>query len=134
MTLRSKVLYESDLFLTGTTTNILGFVLCQTTAQALSIAGVTNDPPTAEDPNTSFPIRVTGTKKFGITARHIVIGRLAGASPNQYREYRRIPIFTSVYFDNALSEFAASVEYESLTDWFIVGGIAERYRLNLSAS
>jgi hypothetical protein len=124
-----SVLYTTDLISNDGETAIIGIVRCSSQAALLTINGDPNAPETGTPANSQFPIRVSGTRKFGITARHIVIYRVAGADPNFYRVYRRIPVFTTTFFANALSAFAPSVSYEGLEDWILVGGQNERYHL-----
>jgi hypothetical protein len=134
MVTKAKALYETNLFLPGGTDPLVGYVTVQAAAESLVIGSTTNAPPTTEEANTTQPIRVSGTKKYGITARHIVIARIGGTTGSTFREYRRIVIFTTALFETALSDLGLSVSYEGLDDWFIVGGQNERYRLNLSGS
>lgn len=134
MVIKTKALYETNLFATTGTDPLVGFVLVQAASESLVIGSTTNAPPTTAEANTTQPIRVSGTKKYGITARHIVIARIAGTTGSTFRTYRRIVIFTPVLFETSLSDLGLSVSYEGLDDWFIVGGQNERYRLNLSGS
>lgn len=133
MAFKTTVLYQSNLTLPGSEDSLVGYVICSSQAELLTVVGVPNVPPEGAEPNTSIPVRVSGTRKYGITARHIVISRIAGTAPDQYRVYRRIPIFDPTFFSSILSEFAETVEYESLSDWTVVGGQAERYHLLLGA-
>jgi len=133
MTLQQFNLYETNLFAPDGTTHLVSHVRTSANAKLLSIEGDTNDPPTEVDPTTTVPIRVSGTRKYGVTARHLVLSRLVGSSPNQYRIYRKVVIFTNDYFVQALSKLGQTVEYETFDDWAIVGGIQERYHLTLGA-
>ena len=133
MAFKTTVIYQSNLTLPGSEDSLVGFVVCSSQAELLTVEGVPNAPPEGATPNISIPIRVSSTRKYGITARHIVIARIAGTSTDQYRVYRRIPIFDPTFFSSILSEFAGTVEFESLSDWVIVGGQSERYHLLLGA-
>ena len=129
MGIKTRELYQTDLFLEDGATAMFGRIFVSSSVPLLSVEGSTNDVPSEGTANILFPIRVSGTKKFGITARHLVIARLQGASPTQSRVYRRIPVFTKAFFDTAMSTIGAPVVYESLSDWFLIGGVQERYRL-----
>jgi hypothetical protein len=132
MALNAEVKYQANLSLfTDSATPIVGLVRTSVLATGLDVGGVTNSE-TELDQNTSVPIRVSGTKKYGIIARHIVLYRLAGTSPNQFREYRKVVIFTPDTFVIMLSTPPTSIDYEGITDWILVGGQHERYHLAYS--
>ena len=133
MAILTNVKYESNLVIPGDTDEVISVVRCSPLATGLTVGDYTNTPPSG-DVNSSDVIRISGTRKLGITARHLVIYRLAGASPNQYREYRRVPIFQISNFNAILSNPPGTITYQSLDDWILVGGLHERYHLTFAGA
>jgi hypothetical protein len=120
--------YQTNLELPDLSTEIIGRIRVLSQVTSLVVGSVTNTEP-AGDQNSVFPIRQYHIKRFGIAARYITIYRLQGDSPNQFREYRRIPILDPNLYIAAISQIAATISYEGQTDWIMVGGTPERARL-----
>lgn len=133
MAILTNVKYESNLVLPGDTDEVISVVRCSPAATALTVGDYTNTPPSG-DVNSSDIIRISGTRKLGITARHLVIYRIAGTAPTQFREYRRVPIFQVSNFNAILSNPPGTITYQSLDDWILVGGLHERYHLFFSGA
>lgn len=129
-----NVLYQTDLLTPDAGAKLVSYVRVDPQSENLSIGGQTNDPPTSVDQTTTLPIRVTAGRRYGITARHVVISRLGGSSPNQYKIYRKIVVFDPDIYQGYLSQIASSITYEGLSDWILVSGINEKYRLNFGAA
>ncbi len=125
MTIYPLYKYESNLFVTSAADPIIGLIRLNPAASVISVESATNVEPDG-DANTTEPIRATGTKNYGITARHIVISRLVDGQ----RVYRKIPILTPDFFIDILSTAAPSITFEGASDWILVGGMGERYRLH----
>jgi len=134
MAIKENVLYKTNLFAPDGSTPLVSYVRVDPQALTLQISDQTNDAPQSVDQSTTLPIRVTAGRRYGITARHVVISRLAGSSPNQYKVYRKIVVFDPDIYQQYLSLIASSISYESQTDWILVGGINEKYRLNYGAA
>jgi len=132
MTIKSLYIYESNLYLPDTSTALIGAVRTLTTATELTIGGTANAEATEEEPNTTVPIRVSGTRKYGITARHIIIGKVQGTSPTQYVQYRKVVVFQIALFAEFLSSVDETVTFEGTSGWYVVGGSQERYHLTLA--
>jgi hypothetical protein len=120
--------YQSELVPTGETDPRIGLLKVGINVDSLTIATIANTSP-AGVPNTSIPIRVSGTRKFGITARHVIISRLETIGAGTIRVYRRIPVFDPVVFTEYLGSLSPAISYESQTDWVLVGAKNEAYRL-----
>jgi hypothetical protein len=132
MTLKSLYIYETNLYIPDSTTKYAGAVRTLTGATALVIGGTANAEATEAEPNTFIPIRVSGTRKYGITARHIIIGKVLGATPNQYVQYRKVVIFQIDLFAQFLSSIDDTITYDGTSGWYLVGGSQERYHLTLA--
>lgn len=91
-----------------------------------SFGGTTNDQ-TAEEP-TSYPtpVRLPGHKRrYGITARYVVIERTIGTGSTAFKIQRIIPILTKVLFETIVPGIAIS--YQSQDDWVFVSRFAENH-------
>lgn len=129
MVLFSNVLYESNLTIPDGTAPVAGPIRVNPQALLLTVSGVSNSAPEEVDQTTSIPIRVVGTKKYGIIARHLVLARIVTSGTVSSRVYRRVPIFNPAFFVTALSTFSAEITYEGQSDWYLAGGEGERYHL-----
>jgi hypothetical protein len=129
MTIYPLYKYESNLFVTSAADPIIGLIRLNPAASVMSVESATNIEPDGAA-NTTEPIRATRTKFYGITARHIVISRIVDGQ----RVYRKIPILTPDFFIDILSTAAPSITYEGASNWILVGGMGERYRLHYAAS
>lgn len=114
------VAYQSDLYVTDSTLNYGFLVRIQSKVLTLEVNSIINAAPDAELVE-QLPIylRTSGGKnRFGGIARRLVISRLQGTSPTQFRIYRTIPILTSAII-TAINENPLSVviSYEGETDW-----------------
>ena len=125
--------YQTDVDVPDLSGPYIGRIRVLGQVTSLTIGSTTNDEPTA-DQNTTIPIRQHHIKRYGISARYVTIYRLQGDAPNQFREYRRIPILDPTKYVDMISQIAATIEYESQTDWILVGGTPERDRLLYGAS
>jgi hypothetical protein len=130
MAVRTLAKYQTDLQDRSLTTPLIGQIITSPNTELITIGTFSNLAPTA-DVTTSIPIRVSGTKKYGITARHLVISRIAGTGTDEYLVYRRVPILKPSVFDTILSSVGLAVTYEGFSDWQVVGGQNERYHLFL---
>jgi len=128
MATRANLKYQTDLKLPDGSTEQVSRLQALTQITSLSINGQTNDEP-GLDQTSTIPIRFSNLRRYGITARHIIIYRLAGTSPDQYRTYRRVPILDPAIYVGYLSQIESSVEYQGQTDWILVGGSPERQHL-----
>ena len=130
MALSTTQIYLSDIFPVGSTdTKLAGKIRISAAALAFSVDGQANTPPDGVTADIQFPIHVSGTRKYGITARHIRIARISGTAPNQYRIYRTVPILDPINFTAFISAEAPTISYEGDSTWVIVGAQAERYHL-----
>jgi hypothetical protein len=129
-----KFVYQSDLTLpTDPTANIFGYVRADSLSTGLTVNSVANDALTVT-PNTQIPIRVASTRKYGIIARHIVLFRVTTTAPLNIIQLRRIVIFQPSIFIGYVSQLGASVAYDGLEDWKIIGANNERFRLFFTGS
>lgn len=128
MTVLISQLYQSNLLPVGGGDPLVGYVRVSGNVPNLNVDGTTNDPPSGADPTTRIPIRVSGTRKLGITARHLVLVRLDGTSPNQFRVYRRVIVFTQDLFVTAISAENPTIDFEGIDTWSLAGARAESYR------
>ena len=124
----SDLKYETDLYLPDTTTPIVATIRASTATTGLEISGDANTE-TDSDINTIIPARVSGTRRYGITARHLVIYRIIGSGATAYRLYRRVPILQKESYISFISNPPVSVTFEAIPDWQIAGSIAERHHL-----
>ena len=124
-----KFKYESDLDTNpDDATSIVSVVRCNFLTAGLTIAGGSNDVPEA-DQNSNLPIRVAGTKKYGITARHIVISRLTGSTTTPNTQLVKVVIFQPSFFVTIISSFNPSIAFNGLEDWKLIGAQNERFHL-----
>jgi len=128
----ASILYVSNLDEPADDTPIVGVIKVGGNTTNLNISGTQNTVPDGTAQNTTIPIRVSGTRRYGITARHIVIYRLVGTAPNQFRNYRRIVVPDPAKFVEYLSDIPSSIEYEGQDDWILVGGRGESYHLQFA--
>ena len=128
MTIYPLYKYESNLFIASAADPIIGLIRLNPASAALSVESATNIEPDGAA-NSTEPIRSSRTRFYGITARHIIISRLVSGQ----RVYRRIPILTPTFFIDILSTAAPSISFEGASDWILVGGMGERYRLLYAA-
>jgi hypothetical protein len=124
--------YQTGLQIPEGTDPLIAQVRVNPLAETLSIEGVLNAVPAAAS-NSQIPIRVSSSRRYGITARHIVLVRVVGEPGFTYRTYRRVVVFDPAYFEASLSTSAPDVAYEGFTDWLLVGGSQERYHLLFGA-
>lgn len=130
MTLQTQTLYDTELFVSGSTTdNQVAYLRTSAQVLLLTIDGTPNVSVEGTTKNSDIPIRVTGTRKYGIVARHIVLGRITGTSPNQFISRRTIPIFDPELFKVAISSVGITYSYEGQDDWKLVSAHNERYNL-----
>jgi len=124
-------IYQTQLFVPGSTDQTQNCYMRTTAnALALTIDGDANVPPSGEVVNSQIPVRSSGIRKYGIIARNIVLGRLAGSSPNQLIVRRRIPIFDAELFQATISSLATiNFSYEGNSDWKLISAHNERYNL-----
>lgn len=109
-------------------------VRTSTKAKLLEIEGTANTPPDVSTyTKVSLRVRVSGTRKANITARHVNIYRTQGDSPNILVIRRKIVIFDPSLFYKALSLSKPTISYEDQTDWFLDGGRPETYNLPQSS-
>lgn len=133
MAVRVNLKYKTDLNLPDGSAAIVSRIQALSQITSLSVDGQTNDEPTVDQTST-IPVRFSHIRRYGITARHIVIYRLVGDSPNQYRSYRRIPILDPSIYVAYLSQIESEIDYEGQTDWILVGGSPERQHLVYGAA
>jgi len=133
MAVFSQLIYQTSLQIPTGTDPLVSHVFANPQSAALSVEGTVNSPPTLPS-NSTIPIRISGTKKYGITARKIRIVRIAGDSPDFYRVYRSIVVFDPAYFVAVLSTPSPTILYEEKNDWILVGGENERYHLLFGAA
>lgn len=130
MALNVVVPYTTDLLLPDDQATVqVGSVRLSQTSLTLTIDTSANVPDDGVVVNTTIPIRVTGTRRYGITARHLVIARISGTGTNLFRIYRKIAILSPTLFQSAVSTIGATISYENATDWTLVGAEQERYKL-----
>jgi len=130
MTLQQQVLYDTEIYVPGSTSdNQVAYLRVSANVLALTIDGTPNVPVTGTELNSRVPIRSTGKRKYGIIARHLVLGRIAGTSPNQVIIRRTVPIFDPDLFKVAISAPAVVFSYESQSDWKLVSARNEVYNL-----
>jgi hypothetical protein len=130
MTITALSKYESDIFVTGGGSQIIGQVRINAAQLAITVEGADNVPPEG-DVNYLDPIRVTGTRRYGITARHIVISRIVGTdAASEFRVYRKVVILTSAFFIDIISTLDPAIVYGGFDTWNLIGSSAERHRLN----
>jgi len=120
--------YESELKLPDDSSNIIARVRVNEQSTLLAVSGTTNDEADG-DPNSKIPVRVSGTRKYGIIARHLVITRVVTTGTDSFRSYRKIVIFQPSLFYTFISTIDSGIEYEGLDDWILAGAISERYHL-----
>lgn len=121
--------YESDLDVIGDPgTSVYGIIRANSLTAGLTIASVANDAPTA-NANTQIPIRVVSTRKYGITARHLVLQRLTTSTTVPNIQRVKIPILTPAVFIQYISQVGGAISFNGLEDWTIVGAQNERIHL-----
>lgn len=110
-----RVFYELDTLNDGDAT--YGFLRTNNQITTLTVAGVANDPATVDEgtPISTLVRNPAHKRRYGITARYIVLTRLIGDTPVQARVYRTIPILTKVIFQACVLN--AAYTYQSQDDW-----------------
>jgi hypothetical protein len=129
---RSQLTYETSILVSADEAGTYYYSKISVSANttALVVGSVSN---TVPDPGEDFlqaPIRGVGHKRrYGIQARYVRITRITGASPNQGRIYRIIPILSNDNFLGMVAQLYSGPEitYESQSDWTIAGVEAESY-------
>jgi hypothetical protein len=132
MAVYSQLKYKTDLTTTDSSGPIVGRVRTLSQTTGLNVDGTPNAEP-EEDQSYTSPIRITGSRKFGIIARHLVIYQLVGTSPNQFRSYRRVPILDPANYVLYISTIPSTIGYEGSNGWILVGGIGEKHHLAYGA-
>jgi len=123
--------YESDLDVFGTPgTSIYANVRANYLTAGLTIGSVANEEPDA-DLNSKLLIRTSGTKKYGLTARHIVLQRLSSSTTTPNIVRKKVVILKPATFVTYISQDAASISFDGLEDWVLVGAESERYHIAL---
>lgn len=128
MAVKVQYKYECNVLVPDSTEPLVGLITTLPVTTGLEVAGATNDEPGA-DANTYIPIRISGTRKFGVTARHLVLYRLVGTGSAARRLYTKVPVLTEAAWELMLSQLAPSITFAGSGDWILVGGIGERYHL-----
>lgn len=128
-----RIAYQTELVPMGATDPITGYCLASSNALALSVDGTANTA-AGGTVNTQIPIRVSGTRRYGITARKLVIARVQGTGTGTRLVYRRVPVFDPINFTVYLGSLSPSLTYETFSDWVLIGAQNERYRLFFNAS
>jgi hypothetical protein len=135
ITPRSQVVYETSILVSPDEAGTYYFsqISVSSNTTALVVGSVTNDAPDVGEDILQAPIRGVGHKRrYGIQSRHVTITRITGASPNQGRIYRVIPILSNDNFAGIIAQIysAPEVSYEAQTDWTIAGVSAESYGIS----
>ena len=128
MTILVKTKYEASILLPDSTDPLISLFRVSSNVTGAVLDSLTNDPPTAEQ-NSTMPIRITSTRKFGIIARHLVISRIVGTGSSSFRLYRKVPVLQPNVYLTVLSQVAPDISYEGFDDWTLVSGSEERYNL-----
>lgn len=125
---KQKAAYQTEYVPASSGDTTTGLILVDTRAIALNIGG-TQNVESAVTVNTAIPIRVSGSRKYGIIARHVVLSRIEVVDTTSRLVYRRVPIFDPSNFSFYLGQINPSITYEGETDWSFVGAMNERYHL-----
>jgi hypothetical protein len=127
------VLYEADIpYQEGETDPLVGNVRVSSNTTNLTIDGNANVSPTGVTANSLIPIRVSSKRKLGIIARHLVLERIGGTSPNTFPIRRNVVVFDPTLFKLAIVGEGLTISYEGNDTWKLVGAHNEGYNLRFN--
>jgi hypothetical protein len=135
ITPRIQYVYETSILVAPDEAGTYFFTKIAANANIITfqVGDITNTAPDEGEDFLQAPVRGIGHKRrYGIQTRFCRITRITGASPNQGRIYRIIPLLSNATYEGIVAQIYSNptITYESQTDWKLAGIEAESYGIS----